>query len=155
MWNDSLIHVKWLTHTYDMTHSYMWHDSFICATWLMYICDMTHSCVTWPTHICDMTHSYMWHDSFTCESFFFKWCHELIWFFFPAGMVLLCGSRGGKIPSHVVARASGCSLFLWIVIGNHTHTNTHTHTHTLPTTWYLYIIEPVECESRYLPTTYE
>jgi len=50
MWLDSFIHVTWLIHTCDLTHSYMWLDSFIHVTWLI--------------HTCDFTHSYMWLDSF-------------------------------------------------------------------------------------------
>jgi len=65
MWHESFIHVTWLIHTCDMTHSYMWHDSFIHVTWLFHTCDMTHSYmwhdsfihVTWLIHTCDMTHS--------------------------------------------------------------------------------------------------
>ena len=29
------VHMSWLIHMCDMTHSYVWHDSFTCATWLL------------------------------------------------------------------------------------------------------------------------
>jgi len=66
------VHVTWLIHICDMTHSYVRHDSFICATWLIHTCDMTHPHVwhdpfirmTWLIHICDMTRSYVWQYSF-------------------------------------------------------------------------------------------
>jgi len=29
VWHDSFLHVTWLIHMCDMTHSYVWHDSFI------------------------------------------------------------------------------------------------------------------------------
>jgi len=68
-----------VSHTCDMTHSYVWYDSFIRVTWLIHMCDMTHSyvwhdsfiCMTviflaWLIPVCDKTRSYMWHDSFIC-----------------------------------------------------------------------------------------
>ena len=51
-WQNSFICVTWLTHTCDMTHSYMCYDSDV--TRLTHTCDMTHS------YMCDMPHSYTW-----------------------------------------------------------------------------------------------
>jgi len=80
----SSIHVRWLIHVCDvthscvcdMTHSYAWQSSSICVTCLIYVCDMTHSyvshdsfmCVIWLIHMCNMADSCVWYDSFICAT---------------------------------------------------------------------------------------
>jgi len=66
---DVTIHsdMSWLTHIYNMTHSYKWHDSFVyefvCVTWLIR-CDVTymrHDSFEYETHL------FMYHDSSTID----------------------------------------------------------------------------------------
>jgi len=61
MWHDSFMHVTWLLHACDMTHSYVWHDSLLQAR-LTHKRDKSHS-------ICHMTRSYMWYDSIICVTY--------------------------------------------------------------------------------------
>jgi len=69
--------ITWLTHTYDLTRSYVSqrHDSFIRVPWLIHTCAMTHSYVChdsfirvpWLIHIGDMSRVYVWHASLPSE----------------------------------------------------------------------------------------
>jgi len=93
LWKDSFICVPWLSHMWDMTHSFVWHDSIVCVTWLIHMCDMTHSyvwhdfiqmcdmtsfiCVTLLIHMCDMTHSNVWHDPFLCVTWLIHTCDRI------------------------------------------------------------------------------
>jgi len=86
-----------VTHTRDMTLSYVWHVSFMRVTWLITyvchgwfmsvtwfinVCDMAHWCVwrdamvvvSWLIHPCDVTHAYVCHDSFICATWLIHTC---------------------------------------------------------------------------------
>ena len=67
------IHARWLTHTWDMNHSYMRTCFLLCLhSQFFFFCDVTRLCVRhdsfirtrWLNHTCNVTHSYMWHDAF-------------------------------------------------------------------------------------------
>jgi len=86
VWHDSFICVTWLvhtrdmtrpymSHTCDMTRSYMWHASCMCVTWLVHMCDI---CMPWLLHMCAMTPSCVRHGVFTCycgvfSAYMYKW----------------------------------------------------------------------------------
>jgi len=93
--HDSLICVTWLTHTCDITHSYVWHNSRICVTWRIYTCTdaiiakmsqlyIRHLCVrhdsftriyiySCHTHVIRMNESC--HTTFMRMTWFIKSCH--------------------------------------------------------------------------------
>ena len=74
-----LILVCDMTHSCEITYSYLWHDLFMCVRWLFNtaedeLCDMIHSYmwrglfkfVTRLICIRDTADLYVWHDSFIC-----------------------------------------------------------------------------------------
>jgi len=70
MWHDSFIHVTWLIHTHDTTHSREWYDSFIRGTWLIHTCDVTHPYSTQLNKMHDDSHPCFWNLRLVAAEFF-------------------------------------------------------------------------------------